>query len=115
VTEEDDGLTKAQLARHVLVGPQSMGTLIDSLVARGLVVRDGPGGRGRRAGIALTDAGRETRQRARPAVRAFNTPAALGLTRAQAAMLGETFDHVRAAVGKTAGTDPAAGDRSGIS
>lgn len=31
-------------------------------------------------------------------VRAFNTPAALGLTPAQAAMLDETLDRVRAAM-----------------
>jgi len=94
--EDDDGLTQAELARRVLVRPQSVGVLVTSLVEQGLVVRDGPGGRGRRAGIALTDAGRKALERTWPPVRAFNTPKALGLTSAQAAMLNEILDRVRA-------------------
>lgn len=96
--EDDEGLTQAELARRVLVRPQSIGALVTSLVEQGLVVRDGPGGRGRRAGIALTEAGREVLERAWPPVRAFNTPAALGLTPAQAAMLDESLDRVRTAM-----------------
>ena len=100
--DEDEGLTQAQLARRVLVRPQSMGTLVTTLLARGLAVRDGPGGRGRRSGLSLTDAGRAALQRAWPAVRAFNTPTALGLTTAQAAMLDESLIHVRTTLSKTA-------------
>ena len=96
--EGDEGLTQAELARQVMVRPQTMGTLITALTQRGFVVRDGPGGRGRRAGFALTDAGREALERAWPLVRAFNTPTSLGLTPAQAAMLDESLDRVRAAV-----------------
>ena len=98
--DDDEGLTQAQLARRVLVRPQSMGTLVTTLLARGFVVRDGPGGRGRRSGVSLTDAGREALQRAWPAVRALNTPTALGLTPAQAAMLDESLTHVRGALSK---------------
>lgn len=96
--EGDEGLTQAELARRVLVRPQSVGVLLTSLMEQGLVVRAGPGGRGRRAGIALTDAGREALARAWPPVRAFNTPSALGLTAAQAGMLDELLDRVRAAL-----------------
>ena len=93
--EDDDGPTQAELARRVLVRPQSVGALITTLVERGLVVRDGPGGRGRRAGIALTDAGRAAVARAWPSVRAFNSAATLGLSPAQSAMLDEILDRVR--------------------
>ena len=95
----DEGLTQAELARVVLVRPQSIAALAATLIDRGLVARDGPGGRGRRAGLALTDAGREALERAWPPVREFNTAAALGLTPAQAAMLDETLDRIRAALG----------------
>ena len=91
----DEGQTQAELARVVLVRPQSIGVLVTTLIEHGLVVRHGPGGRGRRAGLALTDSGRETLEWAWPPVRAFNTPAALGLTAAQAAMLEELLDRVR--------------------
>ena len=94
----DEGLTQAELARVILVRPQSIGALVTSLRERGLVVRHGPGGRGRRAGLALTDAGREILERAWPPVREFNTPAALGLTPAQAAMLEELLERIRTAL-----------------
>lgn len=96
--EDDEGPTQAELARRVLVSPQSVGALVTSLVEQGLVVRGGPGGRGRRAGIALTEAGRDVLEQTWPAVQAFNAPAALGLTPAQAAMLEESLDRIRAAL-----------------
>lgn len=96
--QERDGATQAELARAVLVSPQSIGVLLAPLLERGLVVRDGPGGRGRRTGLSLTDAGRQAFRRARGPVEAFNSPAALGLTPAQAAMLSEILGHVRTSV-----------------
>lgn len=98
--EDDEGPTQAELARRVLVRPQSIGALVTSLVERGLVTRDGPGGRGRRSGIALTGAGRAALEGAWPSVRAFNTPASLGLTPAQAAMLEEILDRIRTTIGE---------------
>jgi DNA-binding MarR family transcriptional regulator len=96
--DEEEGLTQAELARRVLVRPQSVNVLLTSLVEQGLVTRTGQGGRGRRVGIALTGAGRAALERAWPPVRAFNTPAALGLTAAQAGMLDELLEHVRRAL-----------------
>ena len=95
--DHDDSLTQAQLARRVLVRPQSMNVLVTAMVEQGLLARDGPGGRGRRTGIALTDLGREALHRAWPEVRKFNTPAALGLTPTQAAALDEHLARVRTA------------------
>lgn len=94
--DEQDGATQAELARAVLVSPQSIGVLLSPLLERELVVRDGPGGRGRRAGLTLTQAGRRALHRAWGPVREFNSPAALGLTPAQAAILEEILDRVRA-------------------
>lgn len=89
------GMTQAELAREVLVRPQSIGVLISTLIDRGLVERRGPGGRGRRTALALTDPGRDALELAWPMVRDFNSPAALGLTPAQSAMLEEILETVR--------------------
>lgn len=86
---DDDALTQAELARHVLVRPQSMGELLGPLLDRGLIRREGPGGRGRRSVIAITDAGRDVLSVALPRAREFNTAKALGLTSAQRATLDE--------------------------
>lgn len=93
--EEDGSLTQAELARLVLVRPQSIAALVSTLIERGLVVRDGPGGRGRRSGITLTAAGRDLLEQAWPRLLAFNAPASLGLTAAQAALLDELLAQVQ--------------------
>lgn len=96
---DDEGLTQAELARRVLVRPQSMGELTGSLLVRGLVRRNGPAGRGNRSAIAITDAGREVMAAALPGVRAFNSPESLGLTPTQLATLDELLHTVLRFVG----------------
>lgn len=71
--------TQSDLARAVLVRPQSVGPLITSLIERRLIVRRGPGGRGRRAHFDLTPAGQNLIERAWPRVTARHSPAQLGL------------------------------------
>lgn len=51
-------MAQADLARAVLVRPQSIAPLVDGLEARGLVRRTGDRARGRRNPIRLTDQGR---------------------------------------------------------
>lgn len=75
-------LTQTDLARAVLVRPQSVGTLITSLTDRGLISRRGPGGRGRRTYVDLTAAGRDLIDQAWPAVTATYSPGRLGLDEA---------------------------------
>ncbi|GAA4968764.1 MarR family winged helix-turn-helix transcriptional regulator [Pseudonocardia tropica] len=87
--------SQAELARIVLLRPQSVGELVTDLVARGLVRRDGPGGRGRRAGLELTDDGRAALQRARPLVQEFTAPEAIGLDRDRTAELTAMLRTVR--------------------
>nr|WP_238356629.1 MarR family winged helix-turn-helix transcriptional regulator [Kribbella italica] len=83
------GLTQAELARRVLIRPQSMGELIGSLVERGLLLRQGPGGRGRPVPVTLTEQGQAVLEQAGSAVRAFNQPEALGMTAGEAHQLNE--------------------------
>lgn len=90
---DDDDLSPADLARMVLVRPQSMRQLVTSLISRGLVHQPGAGGRGKRSRLHLTDAGRDALRRALPAVYAINAPAAIGLDAADAAAL---IRHLRA-------------------
>ncbi|RZT84737.1 DNA-binding MarR family transcriptional regulator [Pseudonocardia sediminis] len=87
--------SQAELARVTLLRPQSVGELVVSLVERGLVRRDGPAGRGRRAGLELTDDGRAALHRAFPLVRAFNEPAAMGLDAGDARELTRMMRRVR--------------------
>lgn len=53
----DAPLTQADLARAVLVRPQSASAFLDAMETRGLIRRTGDRGRGRRNPVELTDAG----------------------------------------------------------
>lgn len=77
---DGDDLSQAELARAVLVRPQSMNRLVADMVEAGLVRRDGPGGRGRRTGVTPTPAGLTALARARPAAYGLSRPEHLGLT-----------------------------------
>jgi DNA-binding MarR family transcriptional regulator len=91
---EDPGIGSGQLARKVLVTPQSVGELVASLEVSGHVVRDRAGGRGRRAGIELTPQGRTVLTEAFTAVAALNEPAVLGLEPHEAATLNALLHRV---------------------
>jgi DNA-binding MarR family transcriptional regulator len=105
--EEDaaHGSTQAELARQVLVRPQSMGELVSSLLGRGFVEREGPGGRGRPTGLRLTDAGRHALDQALPQVHAANDPGVIGLTPDEAATLAALLRRVREALDSSEGGD----------
>jgi DNA-binding MarR family transcriptional regulator len=102
---DGDDLSPADLARAVLVRPQSMHRLVADMVEAGLVARTGPGGRGRRTGLVLTAAGAQALDRARPAAYALSAPAALGLSDAEAGELVRVLAVLRAHLG----ADPVAG------
>lgn len=95
---EEPALTQAELARRVLVRPQSLRELLVPLLERGLVSREGPAGRGRRSGIALTDAGREVMASALPGVRAFT--AGLGLDADQLRVLDDLLHTILRTLGE---------------
>lgn len=92
---DGDDLTKAQLARAVLVTPQAMDPLVDALLRAGLVERDLPARRGRASGIRLTRAGRDLLAVARPAVADLNGPDRTGLDPASAERLVDDLRRVR--------------------
>lgn len=56
---EEGELTKAEIARSVLLRPQSVAPLLDGLEERQLIRRVGPRERGRRNPVQITAAGRE--------------------------------------------------------
>lgn len=98
--DPDPGPSQADLARQTLVRPQSVGELIATLLERDLVRRDGPGGRGRRARLRITDAGRTALAVAVPGVNAINAGSALGLSDVEVTTLAGLLRRVRATLGE---------------
>jgi DNA-binding MarR family transcriptional regulator len=90
----EPGLGSGQLARRVLVTPQSVGELVAALEAAGLVTRDRSGGRGRRAGISLTPRGEQILGQAYRIVAALNEPSRLGLDAAEVVTLNTLLHRV---------------------
>jgi DNA-binding MarR family transcriptional regulator len=76
---DGDDLSKADLAKAILVRPQSMARLTDAMVDSGLIARAGPRARGRRSTLTMTELGRRALEQARPAAWAINQPRAIGL------------------------------------
>lgn len=80
--------TRAELARAVLVRPQSLSGVLDGMVERGLVARGSEDRtKGRRNPLTLTPAGRDLLALVWPAVQEANTPGRLGLDEAEVAAL----------------------------
>lgn len=96
--------SQAELARVVMLRPQSVGELVAALVGRGLVVRDGPAGRGRRTGLSLTDDGHAAVERALPLVRAFTAPEAIGVSDDESAELVRVLRRIRSVLEASEGT-----------
>ena len=90
-----DSLTRAELARMTMTTPQSMAGVIDGMVAKGMLTMSGDGGRGRPNPISMTQQGRDTLEALWPAFMEANSPAALGLTEAEAASLNEVLHRLR--------------------
>lgn len=72
-------LTSSQLARAVLIRPQSMAEVVSTLVDRGLLERRGPGGRGRPVPLTVTAAGTAVLGRAGTALLDLHSAEGLGL------------------------------------
>lgn len=92
---DGDDFTKAELARAVLVTPQSMDPLIADLLTRSLVARDLPARRGRASGVRITAQGRALLDRVRPEVATLNSADSTGLSAPDAAQLVELLRRVR--------------------
>jgi DNA-binding MarR family transcriptional regulator len=86
----DPGLSQAELARRVLITPQSMSESLASLLADRLITRNEPA-RGHAARVQLTAAGRRILSRANPLVEACNHESFARLTHAERATLARAF------------------------
>jgi DNA-binding MarR family transcriptional regulator len=93
----DPGLSQAELARRVLVTPQSVGELLTSLERLGHITRR-RGPRGTASVVRVTDSGRSALDRATPLVQAMNNPQALGLTPDEDTTLNALLHKVLAAM-----------------
>jgi DNA-binding MarR family transcriptional regulator len=91
--QRDPGLSSAELARHVLVTPQSMGALLRNLAAEGLIEYTPPR-RGQRMRVHLTAAGAERLKRAFEIVAAMNHPSYLRLSSAEIRQLNALLHRV---------------------
>ncbi len=80
-------MTQADLARAVLVRPQSIAPLLDGLERRGLLQRTGDRARGRRNPVQITAAGRRALAAVWEIVLASNDLADVGLTTRESAEL----------------------------
>lgn len=84
-------LTQAELARQVLIRPQSMNGLLDGMIGRGLLVRTGERGRGRRNPVALSPEGHQLLGNVWPAVQAANDLTGLGIDPSDARRLNNVL------------------------
>ncbi|WP_380159765.1 MarR family winged helix-turn-helix transcriptional regulator [Kineococcus sp. R86509] len=83
--------TQAQLARKVLVRPQSLSGVLDGMVARDLITRDSERTRGRRNPLTLTPTGRDLLAEVWPSVQAANRPERLDMSAAEVAALNDVL------------------------
>jgi DNA-binding MarR family transcriptional regulator len=81
----DEGLSYTELARRARVTPQSVHATVSRLVDLGAVEPAGPG-RGRRAGLRVTDRGRRLLADGRRAVDALDAELAAALDRSGGAL-----------------------------
>lgn len=80
-------MTSADIARAVLVRPQSMSPLLDGLEERGLIRRTGARSRGRRNPVQITNAGRQALDDAWDIALSTNDLSDAGLTKHESADL----------------------------
>ncbi|HEY3514616.1 MAG TPA: MarR family transcriptional regulator [Kribbella sp.] len=93
---EDMGdLSHSELARALRVRRQGISRLLGEMVEIGLIERIGLGGRGRRNGQRITEAGVSALDRARPAVVRASRPSAMGLTAPERDELARLLVQVR--------------------
>ncbi len=90
------GMSSAELARHVLVTPQSMGELLRRMAADDLIEYTPPR-RGRRMEVHLTAHGSDLLDRAFAVVAAMNRPAHLGLSADESTQLNTLLHKVLSA------------------
>jgi DNA-binding MarR family transcriptional regulator len=101
-------MTQAELARSVLVRPQSVAPLVDGMEARGLVSRTGDRARGRRNPVRITEHGLRTLDEVRGVALGANDLTDVGLSLAESAELNRLLLQI---VHATGGARPNDSDR----
>jgi DNA-binding MarR family transcriptional regulator len=94
----DPGISQAELARRVVITPQSLSESLARLLDAGLVERGTPEP-GRAAQLALTESGRRLLAEAYPIVEAFNRTSFAALTAAEQGALARLLTKLIAAEG----------------
>lgn len=103
----ENEMTQAELARAVLVRPQSIAPLLDGLEQRGLIQRTGDRTRGRRNPVMLTDAGSSALDAVWDIASGTNDLSDAGLSTAESAELNRLLQLVLSA---THGARPSSTD-----
>lgn len=93
--EDMDGLSHTELARVLRVRRQGVSRVLGEMLETGLIERTGPGGRGRRNDLRITEAGACALTRAQPAVVHASRPEGLGLTARERKVLAQLLVQVR--------------------
>lgn len=91
---DESGLSSAQLARLLMVTPQSMSESLASLLEAGLVARLEVPSPGRPVGLAITAAGRRLLERAYPVVAETNEQSFAALTASEKKTLAALLTRV---------------------
>ena len=88
-------MTVAELARACLVQPQSAAKVIDGMVAKGLLEREGARAKGRANPLRLSENGRSLIETAWPKFVTANDSSTFGLTSADRKRLNEILHRLR--------------------
>lgn len=90
-----DSLTRAELARVIMVRPQSIAGAIDGMLERGLIALVGTSGKGRPNPAVLTDKGHAMIDEVWPSFVHASRAANLGITESEASALNTTLHQLR--------------------
>ncbi|WP_344796235.1 MarR family winged helix-turn-helix transcriptional regulator [Frondihabitans peucedani] len=102
---EQEEMTTADIARSVLVTPQSMSPLLDGLEQRGMVRRTGVRARGQRNPVQITAVGREALATVWDIAQATNDLTDAGLTADESTQLNRLLRQVLGATNDTGQLD----------
>lgn len=109
---DEPGLTQADVARRLLVRPQSIARQVTQLIESGLIEPEKRPRQGSATGLFITAAGIERLDAAWPAVQAINAPDELGITEDDAATLVRVLEQIRDRLDGTSARTGRVGRRS---
>ena len=102
----DPGIGSGQLARLIIITPQSMGTLVQSLERAGFVERDSSAKPGTRIALRLTARGTQVMTRAMAIAGQVDAASTADLTAGEKASLNRMLHRILRSVKGSAGGEP---------